>query len=151
MGESEFCRLFAELGVGHTASIVGRYYSMDRDERWERVQAAYDMLTLGKADFQSESAVAGLEAAYQRDENDEFVRASAITNSEGETIKVDDGDALIFMNFRADRAREMTQAFINDEFDGFERGPRAKISDFVMLEGKLDGRTEPSSSSAFWS
>ncbi|MCV5887113.1 2,3-bisphosphoglycerate-independent phosphoglycerate mutase, partial [Escherichia coli] len=72
-----FQDLFAKLGKGRVASLVGRYYAMDRDNNWERVQVAYDLLTRAKAEFPAEAAVAGLEAAYARDENDEFVKATA--------------------------------------------------------------------------
>ncbi|AWL13224.1 Phosphoglycerate mutase (2,3-diphosphoglycerate-independent) [Saliniradius amylolyticus] len=121
--------LFKELGVGKTASLVGRYYAMDRDNRWERVESAYNLLTLGQADYNAESAVAGLEAAYERDENDEFVKATCI----GEPVKMEDGDSLIFMNFRADRAREITRSFVDDDFDGFTRQHRPELSAMVML------------------
>lgn len=121
--------LFAELGKGKTASLIGRYYAMDRDERWDRVQQAYDLLTQGKAEFNAESAVAGLQAAYERDENDEFVKATSI----GEAVSITDGDAIFFMNFRADRAREITRAFVDTDFSGFTRQQSPVLSAFVML------------------
>ncbi len=122
---------FAELGHGRIASIVGRYYAMDRDNRWDRVQAAYDMLTLGKADYQTDSAIAGLQAAYSRDEDDEFVKPTLIV-PRGETpVHIKDGDAILFMNFRADRAREITRAFTEDSFTGFTRVATPKLADFV--------------------
>ncbi len=124
---------FSELGCGQIASVIGRYYAMDRDQRWERVEAAYNLMVSGQADYEFSSATQALSAAYARDENDEFVRASAITNSEGETIKVDDGDALIFMNFRADRARQFSRSFTEANFSGFTKKHQPKISDFVML------------------
>lgn len=122
-------KVFAELGVGHTASLVGRYYAMDRDERWDRVQAAYDLLTQAHADYSANSAVEGLEAAYQRDENDEFVKPTCI----GEKAPIQDGDAVIFMNFRADRARELSRAFTETEFSGFPRKSEPKLAAFVSL------------------
>lgn len=122
-------KVFAKCGVGKTASLVGRYYAMDRDKRWDRVQLAYDMLTLGKADYCAESAVAGLKAAYARNENDEFVKPTII----GDVVKVKDGDAVVFMNFRADRARELTHAFVDQDFDGFTRQAHPKLADFVSL------------------
>lgn len=82
---------------------------MDRDNRWERVQEAYDLMTLGKAEFSAKTAVEGLHAAYERDENDEFVKATTIGKS---PAIINDGDAVLFMNFRADRAREITRAFV---------------------------------------
>lgn len=120
-------------GEAQIASVIGRYYAMDRDQRWERVEAAYNLMVSGEAEFNYDNAVSALEAAYQRDENDEFVKASAITNAQGETIKVNDGDALVFMNFRADRARQFTRCFTEPNFDGFQRKQTPKLADFVML------------------
>ncbi|QSX30150.1 2,3-bisphosphoglycerate-independent phosphoglycerate mutase [Shewanella cyperi] len=129
---AHFNELFAELGTGRIASIVGRYYAMDRDNRWDRVSQAYELLTQGKGKFEFTNAVTALEAAYGRDENDEFVAASAIV-PEGESAAVmKDGDALIFMNFRADRARQISRSFINADFDGFVRQHTPKLN-FVML------------------
>ncbi|MDF2178703.1 2,3-bisphosphoglycerate-independent phosphoglycerate mutase [Aliiglaciecola sp. CAU 1673] len=121
--------LFAKLGCGKVASLTGRYFAMDRDNRWDRVQAAYDLLTSGQAQFQADSAVAGLEAAYERGENDEFVKPTAI----GEATAIEDGDAVFFMNFRADRARELTKSFVDQDFDGFARKCHPKLAGFVML------------------
>lgn len=120
--------LFAELGVGRIASIVGRYYAMDRDNRWDRVQAAYQMLTEGNGAFNSDTAVQGLHQAYARDENDEFVQATWIDGAQPIAAE----DTLIFMNFRADRAREITRAFVEDDFDGFNR-EKIGLGHFVML------------------
>ncbi|WP_085300395.1 2,3-bisphosphoglycerate-independent phosphoglycerate mutase [Cognaticolwellia mytili] len=124
---------FAELGCGQVASVIGRYYAMDRDQRWDRVELAYDLMVSGEAEYQYSSATDALNAAYERDENDEFVKASAITDSKGETIKVNDGDAMIFMNFRADRARQFSRCFTQADFSGFVRKQQPKISSFVML------------------
>ena len=121
--------VFKEIGVGKTASLVGRYYAMDRDERWDRVQAAYDLLTLGQAEYSAQSAVEGLENAYGRDENDEFVKPTLI----GDAVPIQDGDTMVFMNFRADRAREITRAFVESGFSGFERAAVPALSGFVML------------------
>lgn len=118
-----------EVGVGRLATMVGRYYAMDRDNRWERVELAYDMLTQGEAEYQFIDGVAALNAAYERDENDEFVKATVI----GEAAPIEDGDSVIFMNYRADRARQISKAFTNDGFDGFERKVRPALADFVML------------------
>ena len=123
---------FAALGKGRVASIVGRYYAMDRDNRWDRVEQAYDLMTLAKGEFQADTAVAGLQAAYARDENDEFVKATVIRAEGQADAAMEDGDALIFMNFRADRAREITRAFVNADFDGFARKKVVNL-DFVML------------------
>ncbi len=121
---------FQELGVGRFASITGRYYAMDRDNRWDRVEQAYDVLTRGISAFEPfASAKDALQAAYDRGENDEFVKASVI----GEKVPMEDGDSVIFMNFRADRARQITRSFVNPDFDGFARKATPKLADFVML------------------
>ncbi len=124
---------FKELGCGQVASIIGRYYAMDRDQRWDRVELAYNLMVDGESQYQYPSAVTALDEAYNRDENDEFVSASAILNAEGQSIKVNDGDALIFMNFRADRARQFTRCFTESDFNGFTRKSTPKLSSFVML------------------
>jgi 2,3-bisphosphoglycerate-independent phosphoglycerate mutase len=121
--------VLTETGIGRIASLVGRYYAMDRDNRWERVKPAYDLLTSGQADHQADEAVIGLQAAYARDENDEFVAATCI----GERAPMNDGDAVLFFNFRADRAREITRAFIEPDFDGFDREATPQLSHFVCL------------------
>ncbi|WP_257264204.1 2,3-bisphosphoglycerate-independent phosphoglycerate mutase [Endozoicomonas sp. ONNA2] len=122
--------LLQEKGIGRIASLIGRYYAMDRDNRWDRVQQAYDLITDGKAEFAAATAVEGLKAAYERDENDEFVKATVIG---AEAVRLNDGDALIFMNFRADRAREITRAFVDQDFDGFCRSRVVDLAGFVML------------------
>jgi len=124
--------LLKELGVGFVASLIGRYYAMDRDNRWDRVESAYNLLTQAKAEHVYSNAQEALLAAYERDENDEFVAASSI-RPDGKAIKIEDGDALLFMNFRADRAREITRSFVNADFDGFTREVTPALADFVML------------------
>ncbi|MCB5313239.1 2,3-bisphosphoglycerate-independent phosphoglycerate mutase [Yersinia intermedia] len=128
-----FTDKFAVLGKGRIASIIGRYYAMDRDNRWDRVQLAYDLLTQAKGEFTVDNAVAGLQAAYARDENDEFVRPTVIQAAGEADAAMNDGDALIFMNFRADRARQITRTFVNADFDGFKRDKVVNFGDFVML------------------
>jgi len=118
-----------QLGVGRIASIVGRYYAMDRDNRWERVQTAYDLITQGHAEFSAASATEGLQQAYARGENDEFVKATVI----GSPVAMQDGDVAIFMNFRADRARQMTRALTDATFGGFARQHFPNLSCFVTL------------------
>ncbi len=118
-----------ELGVGRIATISGRFFGMDRDNRWDRVQIAYDMFTLGKAPFTAPDAEAGLTQAYARGENDEFVQATVI----GEPTLMQDGDVAVFMNFRADRAREITRALTDDKFDGFVRERFPKLANFTTL------------------
>jgi 2,3-bisphosphoglycerate-independent phosphoglycerate mutase len=121
-------KMFAELGVGQVASIVGRYFAMDRDNRWDRVQQAYDLIVSAQAEFSYVTASEALEAAYARDENDEFVKASVIDGYTG----VDDGDTILFMNFRSDRARAMSHAMVDADFSGFERS-RVVNTEFMML------------------
>lgn len=123
----------SELKCGKIVSLIGRYFAMDRDKRWDRVQKAYDLMTAGKAEFHAETAVAGLELAYARGENDEFVKATSIHDNNQTPVTIQDGDSVIFMNFRADRAREITQAFIETDFTGFTRTIQPKLGDFVTL------------------
>jgi 2,3-bisphosphoglycerate-independent phosphoglycerate mutase len=125
--------LFAELGHGAIASLVGRYYAMDRDNRWDRIERAYNMLVDGKAEFQVEQAEAGLQAAYARGETDEFVLPTIVTPKGSEPVTINDGDVILFLNYRADRARQLTSAFIEDEFDGFKRARRPQLGEFVSL------------------
>jgi len=120
---------FAELGKGRIASLCGRYFAMDRDNRWDRVEQAYQLLVDGQAQFNAATAVAGLNAAYARGESDEFVKTTSI----GEPVQIADGDAVIFMNFRADRARELTRAFVEPGFNEFERPRVPQLAEFVML------------------
>jgi 2,3-bisphosphoglycerate-independent phosphoglycerate mutase len=133
--ESSIATLIAHcknLSCGKIVSIIGRYYAMDRDKRWERIQKAYDLLTMGKADYEAPDALLGLHNAYERGETDEFVKATSIHSSLEPPIKINDNDAVIFMNFRADRAREITHAFIDSNFTGFPRTYWPKVN-FVTL------------------
>ena len=124
---------FNELGNGRIASIVGRYYAMDRDHRWPRVKAAYDLITDAKADYQAETAIAGLHMAYERDETDEFVKPTTIVPAGEQAVKINDGDVVVFMNYRSDRARQITRPFIEPDFSEFEREIAPKLSCFVSL------------------
>ncbi len=119
----------AALGAGRIATIVGRFFAMDRDNRWDRVQQAYDLITQGKGGFRAPSAIEGLQQAYARDENDEFVKATVI----GDSVAMQDGDVAIFMNFRADRARELTRTLTESSFEGFVRERFPKLASFVTL------------------
>ena len=139
---ARFEALFEELDCGRVASLVGRYYAMDRDQNWDRVSLAWKLLTCGEAPFHAATATEGLEQAYGREENDEFVQATSIHASDELPTYMQDGDAVVFMNFRADRARQLTRAFVDDGFDGFERRSRPDLSRFVMLTryaDELDG------------
>lgn len=126
-------KLLRDSGKGRVATISGRFYAMDRDNRWDRVQPVYDLLTEAKSEFRYSDAGSALQAAYDRDEDDEFVQPSLIVGEDEEAAIVDDGDVVVFMNFRADRAREITRAFVDDDFDGFERQNRPLLGEFVML------------------
>ena len=133
--------LCEKLGVAKIVSVIGRFYSMDRDNRWDRVQEAYRLMTEGVAPFTATDPVSALEAAYARDENDEFVHGTSICEAGQSPIKLEDGDALISMNFRPDRAREITHALVDETFSGFERQAVIKLSTFVMTteyEGNID-------------
>ncbi|WMO12497.1 2,3-bisphosphoglycerate-independent phosphoglycerate mutase [Pseudoalteromonas piscicida] len=125
--------LMQSLNCGRLASIIGRYYAMDRDNRWDRVESAYNLMVSGDADFTYSNGVEALQAAYARDENDEFVKASVITEAGQPAATINDGDTVIFMNFRADRARQMTRAFVDADFSGFEKRKAPDLSAFVMM------------------
>lgn len=129
-----------DTGCGHIASIIGRYYAMDRDQRWDRVELAYDLLTKGEAQHQYDTPLSGLHAAYEREENDEFVAPTLIKNPQEKItdVTIQDGDALVFMNFRADRAREISKAFTDKDFDGFSRKEIPKIASFTSLTHYAD-------------
>lgn len=115
-----------EIGVGKVASVMGRYYAMDRDNNYDRVKLAYQALTKGEG-LTADSATAGIQASYDRGENDEFVKPTVVMENGAPTAVIGDGDSVIFYNFRPDRAREITHAFCDDEFTGFERGKRPDI------------------------
>ena len=122
-----------QLKAGRIASIIGRYFVMDRDKRWLRVRAGYDLLTQGTAEFQAISAEAALAAAYARDENDEFVKATSIAPPGAQPVRMESGDVVVFMNFRSDRAREITRAFIEPGFGLFEREYVPQLATFCTL------------------
>ncbi len=125
---------FKALGKGAIATVTGRYFAMDRDNRWERVQQAYDAMTLGRGQQVAASASQALSAAYQRGENDEFVQATVITGADGQpTGVIADGDTVICANFRPDRAREITRALVDVEFAGFARAAHPQLAGYVMM------------------
>jgi 2,3-bisphosphoglycerate-independent phosphoglycerate mutase len=124
--------LCEQLGVGRIASIVGRFYAMDRDNRWDRVEQAYRLITEGIGHHSASDPISALEAAYARDENDEFVQATTIAGPGEYPVAIEDGDAVIFMNFRPDRAREITHALVDTDFEGFDRAVVPNMSTFVM-------------------
>jgi 2,3-bisphosphoglycerate-independent phosphoglycerate mutase len=126
----------ASSAQARIVSLCGRYYAMDRDKRWERTEQAYRLLTEGLAEFDCDDVQAGLAAAYARGENDEFVRPTKVQPTRVQAsmdCRVRDGDAIVFLNFRADRARQLTQAFTDPAFDGFPRVVTPKLAAFVAL------------------
>ena len=130
----------AEIGVGQVASISGRFWSMDRDLRWDRLQLAYDCLTGRKIERTASSAVEAIEHYYANPlddsrKGDEFIVPTAVVGADGKPIAtVEDGDAVIFFNFRGDRPRELTRAFIQDDFEGFDRGPKLDLFYTTMTD-----------------
>ena len=125
----ELSNLLTSLQAGRIGSLIGRYYAMDRDQRWERVQSAYTLIVSATAPFHAATALEGLTAAYTRGETDEFVQATLI----GEAAPLEDGDVVVFMNFRADRARQLTDAISNPAFKGFERTKTVNLAELVCL------------------
>ena len=117
-----------EVGNARIATVGGRYFAMDRDKRWDRVRKAWDAIVEGEAAHDAADAVAALDAAYARGENDEFATPTTIDGG----VPVRDGDAIVFMNFRADRARQLTAAFVAPGFDGFD-ARRPRLSRFTCL------------------
>ncbi len=116
-----------KIGTGRIASVMGRYYAMDRDNNYDRVKLAYDALTKGEG-LKAESGPAGIQASYDRDETDEFVKPTVVEKDGRPVALIQDGDSVIFFNFRPDRAREITHAFCDDDFQGFERGKRLDLT-----------------------
>jgi 2,3-bisphosphoglycerate-independent phosphoglycerate mutase len=116
------------LGNARIATVSGRYYAMDRDKRWDRVRRAWDAMVEVQAEQHAPNALAALQAAYARDENDEFVLPTVIDGAQA----MRDGDAIVFMNFRADRARQLTAAFVDSAFNGFD-ARKPKPSRFICL------------------
>ena len=109
-----------EIGVGQVATVSGRFYAMDRDKRWERTQLAYDAMTLGKG-VQSKNPILAIEKSYNEGVTDEFMIPNVILNKDLQPVTVETGDSIIFFNFRPDRARQLTRAFVDTNFEGFQR------------------------------
>jgi 2,3-bisphosphoglycerate-independent phosphoglycerate mutase len=127
-----FCK---ENGNAKIAMVSGRYYAMDRDKRWDRTKLAYDALTEGVAPYTASDAVTAVSEAYRRGETDEFVKPTVVTDSEGKPVAtVKDNDSVIFFNFRPDRARQLTWAFVNTDFDGFVREKRPLVYYVCMAQ-----------------
>ena len=123
-----------ELGCGEIASITGRYYSMDRDNRWARVRCAYELISQGKGKFLAKTPIDAIDMAYERGETDEFIQSTVIKAP----IAVEADDVVVFMNYRADRARQLTQAFTDENFQGFSRGTRTAKHFICLTEYKKD-------------
>ncbi|MHB0947428.1 MAG: 2,3-bisphosphoglycerate-independent phosphoglycerate mutase [Sedimentisphaerales bacterium] len=124
----------AEIGTGKIASIMGRFYGMDRDSRWDRVQKAYDCLTLAKG-AKAKNAAEAMEQSYQNKISDEFIEPVCIVDENDEPLaKIEDGDGVMMFNFRGDRPREITRAFVDDDFAGFTRTVRPKTYYLCMTE-----------------
>lgn len=122
-----------ELGVGEVATVMGRYYAMDRDNRWDRVEKAYRALVYGEGE-QAASGPAGIQASYDKDTTDEFVLPTVVMKDGKPMATVKEKDSIIFFNFRPDRAREITRTFCDDEFTGFNRGERVKTTYVCFTE-----------------
>ncbi len=117
---NELLEKMQEIGVGKLATVSGRYYAMDRDKRWERVEEAYNAITIGKGN-RTEDPLAMLEESYSNKITDEFIKPSVILENNKPLTMLNDKDSVIFFNFRPDRAREMTRNIVDDQFDGFNR------------------------------
>ena len=122
-----------KLGAGKIVSLIGRYYAMDRNNNWDRIEIAYDLLRNGKSEYKSDNAVEAIESAYARGETDEFVKATTVVSDKNSPICIEDGDVVVFANYRADRARLLSQAFTDKEFDAFKRSGLPKLEAFISV------------------
>jgi 2,3-bisphosphoglycerate-independent phosphoglycerate mutase len=128
-----------EIGVGRIATVSGRYYAMDRDKRWERTKLAYDALVLGEGK-KDESPTDAVQKSYDEGINDEFIIPTVITDNGEPITTIDSGDSIIFFNFRPDRARQITRAIVDENFDGFER--EKKVNTFFVTMTEYDKTIE---------
>ena len=126
----------ADAGVGRIGSVVGRYYAMDRDNRWDRVKLAYDMLVRGEAPYRADSGEAAARAAYERDETDEFIAPTLVGSGDA---RIRPGDSVVGLNFRPDRMREITLALASEAFDGFDRGAGSAGGDALRDDDRVRG------------
>lgn len=124
-----------EIGVGKVATVSGRYYTMDRDRRWERTQLAYDAMVLGEGETSTDPILA-IEKSYSNNVTDEFILPTIIMEDQYPVATVEDGDTIIFFNFRPDRARQITRAFVDKKFEGFER--KKTVSTFYITMTEYD-------------
>ena len=122
-----------EIGVGKIATVMGRYWAMDRDNLWDRVQKAYDAMVLGQGQATAETGAQAVEQSYAKEETDEFVNPTVVLENGKPTGVIAEGDSVIFFNFRPDRARQLTRTFIQPDFDGFVRGNGYFPVNFVSM------------------
>jgi 2,3-bisphosphoglycerate-independent phosphoglycerate mutase len=123
-----------QIGVGKIASVMGRFYAMDRDSRWDRVQKAYECMRTGKG-LKAASAAEAVANSYEKEVTDEFIEPTCIVNDENEpAATIDDGDGVVFFNFRGDRPRELTRAFVEPDFKEFIRTSKPDICYVCMTE-----------------
>jgi 2,3-bisphosphoglycerate-independent phosphoglycerate mutase len=123
-----------EIGIGKIATVMGRFYAMDRDSRWDRVQKAYECMRMGKG-LKAPSAAEAISQSYEKEVTDEFIEPTSIVNADNEPLAtVNDGDGVIFFNFRGDRPREITRAFVSSDFKEFPRTTRPDIYYVCMTE-----------------
>ena len=135
----------AEIGVGKVATVMGRYYAMDRDNRWDRVELAYKAMVKGEG-VAADSATGAIQDSYNNDKTDEFVLPAVVMENGAPVATIKDNDSIIFFNFRPDRAREITRTFCVEDFDGFDRGERVKTTYVCFTEYDV---TIPNKSIAF--
>ncbi len=129
-----------KAGAGRIGSVVGRYYAMDRDRRWERIQLAYDMLVHGRAPHNAETGEAAARAAYERGETDEFITPTLVGSSEA---RIRPGDSVLAFNFRPDRMRELTRALAEPDFDEFDRGGAQVVERYATMTEFEEGWPYP--------
>jgi 2,3-bisphosphoglycerate-independent phosphoglycerate mutase len=129
----ELQRKMEELGVGQIATVMGRYYAMDRDNRWDRVEKAYLAMTKGQGE-KAACGACGVQASYDKENTDEFVLPTVVEKDGASVGTIKDGDSVVFFNFRPDRAREITRAFVDDEFQGFAREKKLDLTFVCFTE-----------------
>jgi 2,3-bisphosphoglycerate-independent phosphoglycerate mutase len=129
----------ADAGAGRIGTVIGRYFAMDRDSRWDRIQKAYDLLMHGKAEHEASSGVEAARTAYERDETDEFITATRV----GEEASIRPGDSVLAFNFRPDRMREITRALADPDFDEVERGEAPLVDRYTTMTEYEEGWPYP--------
>jgi 2,3-bisphosphoglycerate-independent phosphoglycerate mutase len=136
---SQVAEWMADSGTGRIGSVIGRYYAMDRDKRWDRVKLAYDMLVHGRAEHRFDTAAEAARAAYERDETDEFITPSLV----GEEACIRPGDSVLGLNFRPDRMREITRALAEPGFAEFDRDGGETVERYTMMTEYEEGWPYP--------